>query len=71
MLTRSDCLSLALMLDARDAELSVAMVQPQPAAALSCMRREVLEIRRLRRKLDALSGRSLDFTGAGAGTALA
>lgn len=63
MITRADCLSVALMLDARDTELCIALAQVHPSAALDTMRREVLEIRRLRQVFDTLSGRSLDFSG--------
>lgn len=62
MITRADCLSVALMLDARDTELCIALAQAHPIAALDCMRREVSEIRRLRRLFDAVTGRCLDFS---------
>lgn len=63
MITRADCLSVALMLDARETELCIALAQVQPVAAREAMTREVLETRRLRRLFDTLTGRALDFTG--------
>lgn len=63
MITRADCLSVAIMLDARETELCIALAQVHPFAAREAMTREVSEIRRLRQLFDTLTGRGLDFTG--------
>jgi hypothetical protein len=60
MLKRTDCLSVALILEAREHELSRALARAACGERVRLIR-ERAEVRRLRQLFDHASGRALDF----------